>query len=61
MPTHQEINEFEDSFDVDLEAEVCYCCGELFPREALLETDSQLLCDLCTFFLPDDTDWNSPL
>ena len=49
----QAIEDFENEFDVDLEAQACYCCGEIYPRDALLETDSQLLCDLCEMWLPD--------
>ena len=50
---------FEDEFDVDLEIQHCYCCGEEYPRDALIETDSQLLCDGCDISFPDEDDWES--
>ena len=51
----QAIEDFENEFGVDLEAQACYCCGEIYPGYLLLETDSQLLCDLCSMWdtIPD--------
>ena len=47
------IYDFEDEFDVDLEVQACYCCGEMYPRDVLIETDTQLLCDRCEMWLPE--------
>ena len=50
----QQFRDFEDEFDVDLEIQPCYCCGEMYPSDMLIETDSQLLCDGCDMWLPDE-------
>lgn len=46
--------DFEKEFDVDLELQPCYCCGEFYPSDSLVETDTQFLCDLCFIAFDDD-------